>query len=641
MPSILTVRCGTIGLWLTALLGTGLTGQAAAALRLSTPLDYQVVQRRADEGFIPVSGAITDVDRLPDVVEARWVATSGQGEWRTLRLRGGAWFEGALLAPAGGWYRIEVQARSANVVTTATRVEHVGVGEVFVVAGQSNSANHGEERQETRTGLVSALADGHWQLARDPQPGASGGGGSFIPPLGDALVDRFKVPVGFVATGVGATSVREWLPRGIHFPNPPTLTGNVTHLPGGDWESTGELFRRFVARLQQVGPRGYRAVLWHQGESDANQSDTTRTLTGGLYRQYLTEVIRSSGRASGWEAPWFVAQVSYHTPADTGSADIRSAQQGLGSDGTALAGPDSDALAGDLRDGDGKGVHFSGKGLREHAARWAEKVGPWVEQQLSVGKKPASTPASAPSSRLALPGSQALTAGGRPGFLYMPREALRTRPQPWIFYAPTLAPLPDEAERWMHEQFLAAGIAVAGVDVGEAYGSPASHAIFDALYRDLVVQRGFAPRPCLMGRSRGGLWVASWAIQHPERIAGIIGIYPVYDFRTYPGLSNVAPAYGLTPEALGPLVASLNPIERMDVLARARVPVALIHGDVDKVVPLPENSGRVKQIYEAAGAGDLVKLTVLQGQGHNFFEGFFHSQSLVDFGIARARAGVK
>ncbi|MSU49357.1 MAG: hypothetical protein EXS37_09775 [Opitutus sp.] len=44
-----------------------------------------------------------------------------------------------------------------------------------------------------------------WQLANDPQPGASGTRGSFMPPLGDLLVARFDVPVGFIACGVGAT----------------------------------------------------------------------------------------------------------------------------------------------------------------------------------------------------------------------------------------------------------------------------------------------------------------------------------------------------------------------------------------------------------------------------------------------------
>ncbi len=123
-------------------------------------------------------------------------------------------------------------------------------------------------------------------------------------------------------------------------------------------------------------------------------------------------------------------------------------------------------------------------------------------------------------------------------------------PQPWIFYAPT-SPYPDSHEKWMHERFLDAGVAVAGIDVGEAYGSPKGRALFTALYRELTEKRGFATKPCLLGRSRGGLWVTSWAVENPEKVAGIAGIYPVFDLRTYPGLATAAPAFGLTPEALG------------------------------------------------------------------------------------------
>ena len=50
----------------------------------------------------------------------------------------------------------------------------------------------------------------------------------------------------------------------------------------------------------------------------------------------------------------------------------------------AQEGPDSDALKGMMRDSGGKGVHFSGPGLREHAARWVEKVGVWLERELEV-----------------------------------------------------------------------------------------------------------------------------------------------------------------------------------------------------------------------------------------------------------------
>lgn len=203
-----------------------------------------------------------------------------------------------------------------------------------------------------------------------------------MPPLGDAMVRHFQVPVGFLPCGIGATSVREWLPKNTTFPNPPTILSRVAQLPGGAWASKGEAYAAFLTRLKAAGPHGFRAVLWHQGESDANQKDPTRTLTGSLYRAYLEKLIRDSRKEIGWEAPWFVALVSYHVPGDEASSDIRAAQQSLWTDGIALEGPDSDALKGNLRERQGQGVHFSGTGLREHAAKWMEKVSPWLEEQV-------------------------------------------------------------------------------------------------------------------------------------------------------------------------------------------------------------------------------------------------------------------
>src|SRR4051812_34914292 len=78
---------------------------------------------------------------------------------------------------------------------------------------------------------------------------------------------------------------------------------------------------------------------------------------------------------------------------------------------------------------------------------------------------------------LILPGER-LTVAGRPGFVFLPTN--RSSPQPWVMYAPTLAPYPDKNERWMHERFLDAGVAVAGVDVGEAYGGTKGREGFDA-----------------------------------------------------------------------------------------------------------------------------------------------------------------
>lgn len=357
--------------------------QAPTTISLEAPVEWQVCQRNA-EGWaeVKVAGA---TPAKATVVEARAELQAGlRGkaiDWTLVaqgpQIKDGK-FSGNLKLASGGWYTLKVRFRKSAAdpaVLGEAAVAHVGVGDIFVVAGQSNAANHGAEKQKTTTGMVAAFDGKKWQLANDPQPGASGDAGSFVPPFGDAIATKFKEPVGIIACGIGATSVREWLPKGAKFPNPPTLEGNVRRLSSGEWESTGDIFELFTGRMKQLGSHGFRAVLWHQGESDADQPDPQRTVTGKLYRQYLEQLIRESRKAIGWDAPWFVALVSSH--GGDGVPELRAAQQSLWTDGIALEGPDSDALRGDLRDG----VHFSGKGLREHGKCWAESVAPWLEKQ--------------------------------------------------------------------------------------------------------------------------------------------------------------------------------------------------------------------------------------------------------------------
>jgi hypothetical protein len=354
----------------------------ADELTLTSPLDYQVVQRNSqNEGTIDVRGNLPPL-AASAMWQARLVDADGGGDWQPFAPKPAEKsLSGSLKAKAGGWYRLELRGSVGGNVVAAATVPHVGIGEVFVVAGQSNSANYGEEKQNPQTGRVAAFDGKLWQLANDPQPGAGGKSGSLMPPLGDELVQRLGVPVGFVACGIGATSVREWLPKGATFPNPPTIESRVEKLPDGAWASKGAAYDAFIARIKPFCPDGFRAVLWHQGESDANQRDPSRTLPGKLYSEYLEKLIRDSRRDTGFLAPWFVAQASYHVPGDEGSDDIRAAQASLWRDGLAHEGPDSDALKGPLRERNGTGVHFSGPGLRAHAAKWAEKIIPWLLSQ--------------------------------------------------------------------------------------------------------------------------------------------------------------------------------------------------------------------------------------------------------------------
>jgi pimeloyl-ACP methyl ester carboxylesterase len=234
----------------------------------------------------------------------------------------------------------------------------------------------------------------------------------------------------------------------------------------------------------------------------------------------------------------------------------------------------------------------------------------------------------------AVPPKTTFKVEGHAAFVILPRKVADKAPVPWVWYAPTFPNLPEARENWMFEKFLAAGIAIAGVDVGESYGSPKGRAVYSALYKELVTNRNFAPKATLLARSRGGLMLYSWACENPEAVACIAGIYPVCDLRSYPGLDKACGAYGLTRAELEEQLDKHNPIARLAPLAKAGVPIFHIHGDVDTVVPLKENSGEMARQYEKLGG--KMELKIAKGQGHNLWEGFFQCQELVDFVLAHA-----
>jgi hypothetical protein len=361
-------------------------------LNLVSPQDYQVFQRQtAATGKIVIDsvldskarGALTNLDGL----EAQIIGPSGDektAEWKPLpfdnRVRR---FRAELPVPAGGWYRVKVRLMGHGTTVAEATVDHVGVGEVFVISGQSNSANYGEEKQHAKNPLVVSFGEGHWQSAADPEPGAGGKGGSFLPAFGDAMAEEFKVPIGLASTGVGGTSVREWLPRNDPVAAPPDTGHNVILVGSNSWVSTGELFDRITDVEKQLGPNGFRAVLWHQGESDSHEAPD-RQIPMTTYRQYLQRVIESSRASAGWRVPWFVAQVSYHSPQDQGAPELRATQKSLVTDGIALAGPNTDDLGPEFRQNNGKGIHFNARGLQRHGELWAGLVGAWLEQQLAA-----------------------------------------------------------------------------------------------------------------------------------------------------------------------------------------------------------------------------------------------------------------
>lgn len=326
-------------------------------LTITSPRNYQVIQRsNKASGRVLISGR---TQTKAKTIQFRIVGeglTERQQLWQSAIVHPStSKFTHTIEVPAGGWYRLEAQAIADEQVLANATVEHFGVGEVFVGAGQSNSTNSGQFKTQQTSGMVSSFSGTHWQIADDPQPGVADRtqGGSFWPAFGDKMYEALGVPIGVATTGYGGTSVNQWQPD-------------------------GDLFQRWLlARIHQLGPQGFRAVLWHQGESDIK-------MPSDEYFAKLQNTIRASIAQAGWEFPWFVAQASYHNAENPRYENIRRAQQRLWDEGIAEPGPDTDQLGGDHRDYDGKGIHFSPKGLKTHGEMWAEKLIPYVRAKLST-----------------------------------------------------------------------------------------------------------------------------------------------------------------------------------------------------------------------------------------------------------------
>ncbi len=219
--------------------------------------------------------------------------------------------------------------------------------------------------------------------------------------------------------------------------------------------------------------------------------------------------------------------------------------------------------------------------------------------------------------------------GPHKGFILQPEKPAAEGARPWVWYAPTIGSHPNKANEWVLRKLLNEGFHVAGIDVGESYGSPAGRKTFSEFHAHVVREFKLEPKVRLLAQSRGGLMHYNWAAENPDKVRCIAGIYPVCDLRSYPGLSKAAGAYGLTPVELEKQLTEHNPIDRLKPLAKAGVPILHIHGDADTVVPLEKNSKVVLDRYKALGG--KMTLIVVPGKGHAEIPEFFQEPRLVQF----------
>ena len=203
--------------------------------------------------------------------------------------------------------------------------------------------------------------------------------------------------------------------------------------------------------------------------------------------------------------------------------------------------------------------------------------------------------------------------------------------KPWVWYAPTLPRHPDPSHTWYVDKLIEKGISFAGCDQGEVRGSPESISRFSDFYNEMV-SRGYSPKPILLGQSRGGLMLLSWAVRNPNKLAAYAGIYPVQNLRSWPMKSSLGATlrdFGMDEKTFIQRLDQHNPSNHLGGMAKAKVPIFIVHGDSDKVVPLEENSGVVEGRYQELGG--KVDVEVVPGAGHQVIDAFFKSKNLIEF----------
>jgi hypothetical protein len=168
------------------------------------------------------------------------------------------------------------------------------------------------------------------------------------------------------------------------------------------------------------------------------------------------------------------------------------------------------------------------------------------------------------------------------------------------------------------------GYHVAKINVAGLFGGPKALEIFDLFYKELTSNHGFSPRPTLEGLSRGGLPIFNWSIQNPDKVSCVYADAAVCDIRSWPGgkgkgkyweagWKNCLKQYNLSEEEA--LTWKGNPVDRVQVLAKAGVPVVFVVGDADPVVPPAENALVMEKNYNAALPEGGIPLKVLNKPG--------------------------
>ncbi len=301
-------------------------------------------------------------------------------EWGVVGKSEGRSFRAVLAAlRTGGPYRVELRIRKGERTVDGVAVDDIFVGDVWILAGQSNMEGIGNlvHAPKPHANVRAFYMRDEWGVAEEPihflgeavdkvHNGYGDGPdrpsravlverrASFVKGMSPGhvfaleMLKRTRIPQGLIACAHGGTSMTQWSP--------------ALRDEGG-----GSLYGAMLRRYGKLG-QPVAGVLWYQGESDANRE------AAAVYTRNMEKLIAATRRDMGLpRLPWVVVQLGCHAAREDGEAwnSIQEQQRRLPNVIEHL----DVAPAIDLELDDG--IHIGGKGHRvlgRRLARLADRL---------------------------------------------------------------------------------------------------------------------------------------------------------------------------------------------------------------------------------------------------------------------------
>lgn len=196
--------------------------------------------------------------------------------------------------------------------------------------------------------------------------------------------------------------------------------------------------------------------------------------------------------------------------------------------------------------------------------------------------------------------------GTRHDFKFKERDAIVVEPaeaaegNPWVWRPAFFDAFPS-----VDVALLAKGFHIVYLDLTHEYGNPKSVALGTDFYQWICENYALSEQVTLEGFSRGGLYALNWAIANPEKVACLYLDAPVCDVFSWPGREqpelwqDLLQKWDTTDKEMASFAG--NPIDHLQPLAAAGVPILAVCGDSDRVVPYSENMEVLRNRYVALG----------------------------------------